>query len=215
MNVGFGHAPREISIKAALEWAFGLEHAQLDFDDLRPDGHRPGRDTIATLMDRGVLGCQIDGGGRSRSSDDAEIIANAVAVLPIALGGRAMAVSIAEWARAGVAPDWMPDARTRCVPREWRNTKHGYFARAEVVAVEAVIHRGRKIEHQVLACAVTYTPSAQQIGMARRRYLDWYGALLHLRHSLAQQQLTRIALNDLMPPLTPWRSGSDAVHKAA
>ena len=77
MNVGCGHAPREISIKAALEWAFGLEHAQLDFDDLRPDGHRPGRDTIATLMDRGVLGCQIDGGGRSRSSDDAEIIGHA------------------------------------------------------------------------------------------------------------------------------------------
>lgn len=206
---------RELSIQAALEWAFGTEHAQLDFDDLRPEGQRAGRDTIATMMDRGMLGCKIDGGGRSRAADDAEVIANVLAALPVAFGGRPMAISMAEWARAGAAPDWMPDATPRCVPVEWRNTKHGYFARAEVVSVETVVFRGRKIEHQVLACPITYAPSAQQIGMARRRYLDWYGALLHLRHAIDLHGLTRIRLTSAMPPLSPWRSNCEAAHKAA
>ena len=206
---------RELSTQAALEWAFGTEHAQLDFDDLRPEGQRAGRDTIATMMDRGVLGCKIDGGGRSRAADDAEVIANVLAALPVALGGRPMAISIAEWARAGAAPDWMPDATPRCVPVEWRNTKHGYFARAEVVAVETVVFRGRKIEHQVLACPITYAPSAQQIGMARRRYLDWYGALLHLRHDLRGDLLAGIRLTDAMPPLSPWCAEARREERAA
>lgn len=214
MTKEFGNK-REMSIKQALEWAFGTEHAQLDFDDLRPEGYRPGRDTIATMMDRGALGCQIDGGGHSRSADDAEAIANVVAALPVAQGGKAMAISIAEWARAGMVPDFMPDATPRVVPREWRSTKHGYFAKAEVVSVETLIYRGRKIEHQVLACPITFSPSAQQISMARRRYLDWYGALLHLRYAIGVQGLAHVRLTDAMPPLSPWRPDDTAANAAA
>lgn len=196
-------AKREMSIKAALEWAFGTEHAQLDFDDA-PQGARPGMSTIWLMMQRGALGCQIDGGGASKVADDADTIAASLANLPIALGGKSMAADMAGWARVGATPDWMPDATPRCVPVAWRNTKHGYFARSEVVAKEIITYRGRKTEYEVLACPVTYTPTAQQIGMARRRYLGWYGALLHLRYDLGGDVLTRIRLTDTMPSLSPW-----------
>jgi hypothetical protein len=213
MTKEFG-GKRELSIRAALEWAFAVEHAQLDFDDLAPEGARPGVSTIWVMMQRGQLGCQIDGGGRSRAADDAETIAIAMANLPAALGGKPMAAEMAALARAGAAPDWMPDASPRCVPCEWRNTKHGLFARTEVVRVETVLYRGRKTDHDVLACPVTFVPTGQQIAMARRRYLDWYGALLHLRADLGHA-LTRIRLTDTMPPLTPWRGSADRDERAA
>lgn len=206
---------RAMSIRAALEWAFGVEHARLDFDDLAPQGARPGVSTIWVMMQRGQLGCQIDGGGSSRAADDAETIAIALANLPVALGGKPMAAEIATLARAGLAPDWMPDASPRCVPREWtKENQYGAFAKTVVIETITTQHRGRKAQFQVLACPVTFVPSAQQIGMARRRYLDWYGALLHLRADLARA-LTQIRLTDAMPPLTPWRVGDDESERAA
>lgn len=208
-------AKREMSIKAALEWAFGTEHAQLDFDDMAPQGARPGMSTIWLMMQRGALGCQIDGGGRSRPASDAETIAAALAGLPAVHGGKPMAADMAAWARAGSTPDWMPDATPRCVPVAWHNTKHGYFAQTEVVRVETLLYRGRKTTHDVLACPVTFAPSAQQIGMARRRYLDWYGALLHLRHDLRGDLLTAIRLTDAMPPLNPWLAAPHHAERAA
>lgn len=207
-------AKREMSIKAALEWAFGTEHAKLDFDDA-PQGARPGMSTIWLMMQRGALGCQIDGGGAAKVADDAETIAAALAGLPVAHGGKGMAADMAGWARAGATPDWMPDATPRCVPVAWRNTKHGYFARSEVVGKEVISYRGRKTEYELLACPVTYTPTAQQIGMARRRYLGWYGALLHLRYDLGGDVLTGIKLTDAMPALSPWHPEIRADEQAA
>jgi hypothetical protein len=203
---------RDMSIRAALEWAFGTELARLDFEDVDTS---VGTSTIYRLMQQGQLGCKIDGGGRSRAADDAEIIANAVAALPVALGGRSMAMSLADWARAGASPDWMPDAAPRCVPVAWRNTKHGYYARTELLRVETVIYRGRKVEHDVLVCPITFSPSAQQIGMARRRYLEWYASLLHLRYELASEQLRHIRLTDHLPVLSPWRTDIRAEEQAA
>lgn len=197
-------APRSLSIQAALEWAFGAEHAQLDFDDLRPQGARPGCDTIYRMMQQGALGCQIDGGGVSRAADDAEVIANAVADLPVALGGRSMAVAMAGWARAGLAPDWMPDTMPRCIPRAWRNTKHGLFAKTESMGEATVVILGKPRTYEVVVCPITFSPTAQQIGMARRRYLGWYGALLHLRSVLCHGALSRLRLTNAMPPVSPW-----------
>ena len=47
---------------------------------------------------------------------DAEVIAATVAGMPDSLGGKRMAISIAELARAGITPDWMPGIVPRCVP---------------------------------------------------------------------------------------------------
>lgn len=202
-------AKREMSIKAALEWAFGTEHAQLDFDDLAPEGARPGMSTIWLMMQRGALGCQIDGGGRSRPASDAETIALVLATLPVALGGKPMAASIAELARAGAAPEWNIDMTHRCVPRGWSyENQHGRFASTVVVeTVEVPGRRGARARFDVLACPVTYVPTASQIAMVKRRYMDWRLALRHLRAELSVPGvLNGVVLTKAMPEPAPWLS---------
>ncbi|MDO8982754.1 hypothetical protein [Cypionkella sp.] len=202
-------AKREMSIKAALEWAFGTEHAQLDFDDA-PQGARPGMSTIWLMMQRGALGCQIDGGGASKVADDADAIAGALAGLPVALGGKAMAADMAAWARAGGEPEWAINMTPRCVPRQWsRDNQFGAFAKTVVIeTLEVAGKRGRRARFDVLACPVTYVPTASQIAMVRRRYLGWRLALHHLRGALVGV-LDNITLTDEMPLSAPWSSLGD------
>ncbi|MFH5773577.1 hypothetical protein ACHFJ0_04940 [Paracoccus sp. NGMCC 1.201697] len=200
---------REMSIQRALEWAFRDECAQMDMDELHTSsgGVRGGVDTIWVLMQRGVLGTKVDGGGSSTPAWDAEIIASTVASLPVSHGGRGMAVQIASLARAGAEPDWMRDAKPRCVPVEWRNTKHGAFARTEIIRTIETVHRGRRMKRHEVACPVTYRPTQAQIAACRRNYLDWWGALLWLQGEMnALGILSRIQLTNAMPPLSPWRN---------
>ncbi|GLS87698.1 hypothetical protein GCM10010873_26720 [Cypionkella aquatica] len=200
-------AKREMSIKSALEWAFGTEHAQLDFDELSPQGARPGMSTIWLMMLRGALGCQIDGGGSSRPASDAETIAIVLSTLPAALGGKPMAAAIAALARAGMEPDWDIDMTPRCVPCSWSyENQHGRYAGTVVVEkVEVAGKRGRQALFEVRACPVTYVPTAQQIAMVQRRYWDWRLALRHLRNELSLPGVLRhILLTQSLPEPSPW-----------
>lgn len=116
-----------------------------------------------------------------------------------------MAVRVAELARAGRVPDWMRDARPRCVPSAWRNTKHGVFAATETCGQVEVIHRGRRVVHPLIMCPVTYTPTSQQIASARRDWLAWWGALLHIGYELrCYARLSTVEVTQDMPPMTPW-----------
>lgn len=200
-------AKLERSVLQMLEWAFAREKVQLRPEtELQPEGHRPGISTIWVMMQRGDLGCKIDGGGVSHPHEDAEVVAAVLANLPEGLGGFRMALQIAELARLGAMPDAMVQARPRCVPVAWRNTSHGLRAETAVVDVIKHRHRGRVVERVVTCCPVTYTPSAAQIARARRAWLDWYGALHDVRCSLqACGMLRRHVVTDAMPPLEPWK----------
>ena len=202
---------RDLSILQALDWAFRVEFARLEFDE-GADGARAGVSTVWVMMQRGAIGCQIDGGGVSAAHDDAQIIASYLAALPVARGGRGMAAYIASLARSGLHPDWMQDLRPRCVPREWTQNQHGPRARAEVLRSSNSMDRGRKVERDEHWCPVMYTPSAAQIGAARRNYLDWWGALLDLRGDLiVGRALRTIRLTRALPPLNPWLAPDDAI----
>lgn len=197
---------RQMGVLAALEWAFGPECAQLDFDDLAQDGARPGVSGIYVLMQRGALGCQIDGGGKSRPAHDAEVIAAALAALPDRLGGRGMAAQIAALARAGVQPDWCPNPRPRCEPRDWRNTKHGRFAVTEKYGTVVTQHRGQKTTHDVLICPITYFDTASEVAQIRAGYAAWWASLDWLRSWLVDgfHDFDRIVITNDMPPKRPW-----------
>lgn len=193
------------SVREVLEWAFGPECASVDFDVLAAPA---GVDTIWLMMQRGQLGCKVDGGrqgGGAQSADDAEIVAGVVAALPIALGGRSMAVRVAELARAGAVPDYYPDATPRVVPLEWRRSKHGEFAVTEDARDLRFAGFGRFAVKDSRACPVRIVPTAQQIGAARRGWLDWVGALMHIHHALRVIGLSRWELTDALPPFAPWR----------
>ena len=77
--------------------------------DINQEGFGFGLEYV--LIQRARLGCKVDGGGRSSQSythQDAEVVAATLAGMPDSLGGKRMAIYVAELARAGMTPDWLP-----------------------------------------------------------------------------------------------------------
>ena len=111
---------RALGVQAALEWAFRVEQAQLELPppkDVTEEGFGFGLEYV--LLQRAALGCKVDGGQHKMGSythPDAEVIAATVAGMPDSLGGIRMAIQVAELARAGMTPDWLPGVIPRCVP---------------------------------------------------------------------------------------------------
>lgn len=204
---------RALGVQAALEWAFRVEQAQLELPlppDVTDEGFGFGLEYV--LLQRAVLGCKIDGGQHKiggYTHEDAEVIAATVAGIPDSLGGKRMAIRVAELARAGLTPDWMPGAVPRCVPLEIKNNQHGERATTIVVGTERVKTRGKWRTVDVLACPVTWRPHPEQIASARRGYEDWWQALDWVRDGLiAGGMLREVEVTAVMPKVRPWLASS-------
>ena len=200
---------RALGVQAILEWAFRVEKAQLELPPPKNAGEESsGFGMEYVLIQRAQLGCQIDGGRYKMGSythRDAEVVAATLAGMPDALGGLRMAIRVAELARAGMTPDWMPNAVPRCVPVETRRNQHGERAVTEVVGVERVQYRGRWRTVEVLACPVTWSPHPQQIESARQAYIDWWQALGWAREALIEGEMLRdLEVTEAMPRGRPW-----------
>lgn len=208
--LGTPPARRVLGVKEFLEWAFGREFARIETDPLaRLAGAPPpavGMEYV--LLQRARLGgVRIDvSRGTSFPHEDAEIAAAVLENLPRELGGLRMALRIAELARAGITPDWMPGAVPRCVPREWRSCKHGERARTETVGVLEYRYRGRLTRHEIKACPVTFSPSPGQIASARAAYSEWRDALAEIRTYLQAHRFRDHEISDVLPPREPWRN---------
>ena len=198
-----------MGIQAALEWAFRVEKAQLELPqqkDVAEEGFGFGLEYV--LLQRAALGCKVDGGQHkvgSYTHPDAEVIAATVAGIPHSLGGIRMAISVAEMARAGITPNWMPGAVPRCVPVDVKRNRHGDRAVSIVVGTERVLVRGKPRMVEVRACPVTFSPSHEQINAARRGYDDWWRALDWVRDGLlAGGMLREMEVTAVMPRVRPW-----------
>ena len=207
-NAG-GKSKRAMGVQQALEWAFRVEKAQLELplpQGVTEEGFGFGLEYV--LLQRAVLGCQVDGGQHKLGGythEDAEVIAATVAGMPDALGGKRMAIRVAELARAGLTPDWMPGAVPRCVPVEMKRNQHGARATTVVVGTERILNRGKWRTVEVLACPVTYSPYPEQIEAARRAYDDWWRALDWVRDGLISGGMLRaIEVSAAMPRDRPW-----------
>jgi hypothetical protein len=205
-----GRPKRMMTAQQALEWAFGKEQAQLELPE-RPDpdlGQRQGFGLEYVLMQRAALGCKVDGGQHkigSYTHEDAEVIAATVAGMPDSLGGIRMAIRVAELARAGLTPDWMPGAVPRCVPVDIKRNRHGDRAVSVVVGTERILVKGKWRTIDVRACPVTWRPHQEQIASARRGYKDWWAAVDWVRDGLISgQMLSEIAVTNAMPKVNPW-----------
>jgi hypothetical protein len=207
---GSGRPKRSMSVQQALEWAFRIEHAQLELpeppDPERGQGFGFGLEYV--LLQRAILGCKVDGGQYkigSYTHEDAEVIAATVAGMPESLGGKRMAIRVAELARAGLTPDWMPGAVPRCVPVETKRNQHGERASTVVVGTERVLSRGKWRSVEVLACPVTFSPHPNQIASARHAYGAWWHALDWIRDGLIVGGVLReLELTPAMPKISPW-----------
>ena len=209
-RVAPGRPKRSMSVQQALEWAFRVEHAQLELPE-SPDPEREqgfGFGLEYVLLQRAILGCKIDGGHYkigSYTHEDAEVIAATVAGMPDSLGGKRMAIRVAELARAGLTPDWMPGVAPRCVPVETKRNQHGERATTVVVGTDRVLSRGKWRTVEVLACPVTFSPHPQQIEAARRAYDDWWRALEWVGEGLqAGGMLREIDVTNTAPKRYPW-----------
>jgi len=212
-RTGGTRVKRALGVQAALEWAFRVEKAELELPppkDVVEDGFGFGLEYV--LLQRAALGCRIDGGQHKMGSythPDAEVIAATVAGIPDSLGGIRMAVRVAELARAGLTPDWMPGAIPSCVPVETRQNQHGERATTIVVGTERVKTRGKWRTVEVLACPVTWRPHPEQIASARRGYEDWWQALGWIRDGLiAGGMLREVEVTAAMPKVRPWLASS-------
>ena len=215
-HVGPGRPKRSMSVQQALEWAFRVEHAQLELpvppDPEREHGFGFGLEYV--LLQRAILGCKVDGGQYKLSSyphEDAEVIAATVAGIPDSLGGKRMAIRVAELARAGLTPDWMPGAVPRCLPVEVKRNQHGERAVTVVVGTERVLSRGKWRTVEVLACPVTFSPHSQQIEAARRDYDAWWKALTWTRDGLiAGAMLRTLEVTPTLPTERPWQKRNES-----
>lgn len=202
-----------MSVQQALEWAFRVEHAQLQLpeppDPEREQGFGFGLEYV--LLQRAILGCKVDGGHYKLGSythEDAEVIAATVGGIPDSLGGKRMAIRVAELARAGLTPDWMPGAVPRCVPVDIKRNRHGDRAVSVVVGTERVLVKGRWRNVEVRACPVTFRPDASQIEAARHAYRAWWQALCWIRETLIAGRLLReVEVTAAMQPGRPWTRG--------
>lgn len=208
-GIGAGREKRALGTQAALEWAFGVEKAQLELPppkDATEEAHGFGLEYVLIL--HGAVGCRIDGGQHKMGGfvhPDAEVIAATVAALPDSLGGRRMAIRATELARAGLTPDWMPGAVPRCVPIEMKRNRHGDRAVSVVVGEERVLVGGKWRSVEIRACPVIYSPHPQQIEAARQGYDDWWKALDWIRDGLvAGGMLREIEVTAAMPKVQPW-----------
>ena len=215
-RAGGSKIKRALGVQAALEWAFRVEQAQLELPppkDVTEEGFGFGLEYV--LLQRAALGCKVDGGQHKMGSythPDAEVIAANVAGMPDRLGGIRMAIRVAELARAGLTPDWMPGAIPRCVPTIVKQNQHGTHVGTVVVGTERIRTRGPTARGtwktiDILACPVTWRPHPEQIASARRGYDDWWLALDWLRDGLiAGGMLREIEMTPAMPSRRPWSS---------
>jgi hypothetical protein len=210
-RTGGSRLKRALGVQAALEWAFRVEQAQLELPlpkDADAEGFGFGLEYV--LLQRAALGCKVDGGQHKMGTythPDAEVIAATVAGMPLSLGGIRMAIQMAELARAGLTPDWMPGVVPRCVPMETKNNQHGERATTIVVGTERVKTRGKWRTVDVLACPVTWRPHPEQIASARRGYADWWQALDWVRDGLIVGRMLReVDVTTTMPRVCPWEN---------
>lgn len=205
--------PAAMSVRQALEWAFGTERAYFDIDEIGASsgGQRPGMSMEAILEQRFMLGTPVDSSpGRSSPAVAAEIIASVVrATLHLD-----DAIWVADLARAGITPDPMVGVSPVLQPVEWHANRygwHGKTADARALGVEGWQPQPRRNRKgAIVHDAVLYTPCVwlnppRQIAAARRRYLDWWGHLLSLQAALRAANLAAFEISSAMPPMTPWR----------
>lgn len=202
---------KQVGIRQLLEWAFQREFAQVDFDSVDRFGSvaQASFGMEYLLLERARVGCSIDGGGRSDPHHDAELVAAALSVLPVARGGRGMAVQIAELARLGAVPDCKLDARPRVEPAVWKDHWRGRFAKKVWLRDLRFSYRGRQRVFESYWCPIRYRDSSAEVAAARRNYLDWWAALDELRYTFqSRRDLIAYEVTDDMPLMMPWKNTS-------
>ena len=82
-------------------------------------------------------------------------IVRGLAQLPEGVGGRRMALVIADLCRAGETLGWGSDLAPQVQPIDWKQTKHGRFAVTETCGKARYTSRGKVREVDLRCCPIT------------------------------------------------------------
>lgn len=213
---------RSLPIQALLEWAFRKECVSLELPGPERYTERPSFGMEYVLIERARLGgVKIDGGGGLKHKDtheDAEAIAAIVSNLPESLGGRRMALCVAECARSGLTPDWMPGAHPKIEPAQWCRPRGRWQGKTEKIGVYVeVFHRPhprnpkrvRKYEkrHDIMWTPITWAIHPKTISAARAEYEAWRAALGYCRDALIASRVMRDStVTGALPAARPWEA---------
>lgn len=200
-----------ISVRGLLNWAFGIEFASMDFDEVGASAFdfAPAVGSEYRIMQQLSLGKRSGEGvrpdtsfGRSYPHEDAELVAS---VLRYSVPWD-LALRVAELARAGRTPQWDLGPQ-RFQPRAWSKRNHlGQYGKSEVCREVAYVSRGRRRVRKEYWTPIVLVPGAREVAAARRAYLDWWGALLSVQAGMRGVTLSKFEVTDRLPPMTPWKS---------
>ena len=206
----FGTARRvmkDVSVQQFLEWAFRIEKVRLEgatADEEAMLGRGYGIGNALVLVQMKEIGCFVDGGGSSSCHEDAEAVAAIVGNLADEFGGRRVAGQIAECARMGGTPDWMPGAAPRVVPADWTINRHGRHALT--LSIEPDVSGW---DDRSRLCPIVWAPTARHIELAREAYVAWVRALREVRDNLSSCGMLRAhRVTHVLPPIRPWLKSS-------
>jgi hypothetical protein len=191
-----------VSVRALLHWAFAVEHAQLDFDDIGAVSRSGyGADSCARVerVDTSI--------GRSFPHNDAEQAAIALRhSVPWS-----QAVWAGELCRAGRAPDW-DLGPVRVEPEKWANGNRHMprVAKSKICrTVSYVSRRKGLVKRDEMVTPIVYFPTPAQVAAARRAWLQWVGILRAVLCWLSTDDLELFVLSSALPPLEPWKKDVD------
>lgn len=200
-------------VRTVLEWAFGVEFASFDDDEIGSVGPAGFAAISMTALigdqlalgDEPGVGVRVDTSrGRSWPHDDADVVASIVrACLP---GHRARIV--AEHARCMTVPVW-DLGPVQCVVRRWKAANgHGRCAATEALPPETYRgKRGRAVRYTPVICPVDFAPTGAQRAAAYRAYKQWVADLQHVAVALKTVSFQKFDLAPGLPPLSPWKKG--------
>ncbi len=204
---------RLIGVRGLLEWAFGVECARLEFDDVvgvGPSGFA-NRSSTANICDMLALGDEPGVGvkvdqfvGQSHPHPDADVVVGAVRNTLIWPD----AVMVAQYARSAQLPVWDLGAPVVTPRRQSRGRYAGGKVKTE--AGDPIRYKSKRgwVSCKPRYCPVDIYPTAQQISAARRGYLNWYSCLMSVRSAIPSDDLKKFVLTKAMPVRQPWKKNS-------
>ena len=180
-----------IDIEDLLHWAWKVQAVEAALGGRSMEGPGRVRSSAGLVYDYGQLGLRLGGGGGAIAADlhpDAETAYQAVCRLPD--NQRNL---VAECARAGLRPDWMPGAKPRPVMVERRRGK------------PAIVYKDQIRRKYPLYCLLRYDPDPDLIAYRRQQYSLWRAGLVTLADALQSLRLERYQVTGPKAPLAPWR----------
>lgn len=212
----FRVAGADVSIEQALQWAFGVEYAQLTLPTNKPLTARTGvSQEYRMIQEAATLGTSIDrSSGRAKVAEDADLIAAELSRYATEGKSASLVARVAEHARSWTRPDWLEGLEPRLEPAAWTGGKtrqpktkllRAYYVDKTYPHPRnpaRLITKRVKVEDRVTP--VVWNIHPDEIVAAREDYTRWRSVLDWLLGRLVNARLSRIKLNEKLPPAKPW-----------